>query len=79
MSRADITLDSPIRDFWDHTERCEADGPDVHHDDLSWIAFEALRLSEEAHPDRETQRKWLLVARTALDKAIGMLDAERSK
>lgn len=79
MSRADITLDSPISAFWDERERGPADGPEVTHGDLQWIAFEALRLSEEAHPNRETQRKWLLVARTALDSAIGMLDAERSK
>jgi hypothetical protein len=76
MSSPKLTLDSPIRDFWNESERSPEDGDDVTHADCAWIVSEATYASMSAHPDKDAQRRWLLVARAMADRAIAMLDAE---
>lgn len=77
MNRDKITLDSPIRDFWDADERTPEDGPEITRADCAYMAHEAAWLAINAHPHAEDERKWLLVARTMADMAIRKLDAEQ--
>ena len=76
MSSPKLNLDSPLRDFWSESERSPEDGDQLNHADLAWIAGEAFYMAMSAHPHREAQRRWLLVARAMADKAIEMLNAE---